>query len=428
MSGGSRTFQTRYDHDRLARRVVFKASTDTEQLTSTALLSYPECDLAGDVVRPEGIDFFRHMRDPAVDVEHRRDPAFGSAAVGKAMDATGNYTGRHVLLKCHDGQDRPLPVGTTHFDPSNALQSQAFALVERGILPDVSLEFVPDMACAKSLGKSPLEPRDAYEFGRVSVVRWTLCAKGVCPSATVLKSTHDPLRSVLSAKRIGGEQLHPVLFKALAPIYLPGGKRTTVTNPGLVGKADMDPYGNSDMPADAPPAAPVEDVPPPEEEEAPALGGIAAMYAKVQALLDSVDQNEADMETSDSPELRTFMEKMRAKISAIAEEIKGRADAHDAKLNGDKKDEPESAESEESDPAESEPDMDTDDDGTLKAVRTPYKPILKACRHPRYSLADVQKAEREQKAPTTPAGDSPEDTAALERELRLLRRDKLRYG
>src|SRR6185295_12120562 len=140
---------------------------------------------------------------------------------------------------------------------------------------------------------------------RVQVVRYTLCAKGVCPSAVVAKSASAdaylaPLRSVLSANRIGSEALHPTICKALSH-YLPGKSSTVASGfvAPVVEKSDMDPYGSA--PADTAPP-PVEDTTPPVEEEAPALGGIAAMYAKVQSLLDCVTQNESDMETSDSPE------------------------------------------------------------------------------------------------------------------------------
>lgn len=435
MSGPANTYATLYDHEQLARSVVFKASVDTKALTSTAVLSCPDPDLAGDIVVAEGMDFSRHARDPRVDIEHRRHPDFGDATVGWARttckSAGGYYTVRPVPLECSDGAIHPLPVATTYFDRDSALEVQVFALVEREILPAVSVEFIPDMTVAKSLGKSPLESRDAYEFARVQVVRYTLCAKGVCPSALVAKSASaeaylSPLRSVLSAGHIGSEALHPTICKALSH-YLPGKSSAVASGfaAPVVEKSDMDPYAAPV--ADSP--APVDTAPEEPVEEAPALGGIAAMYAKVQALLDCVTQNESDMETSDSPELRSFMEKMRGKVEAIAEEIKGRADAHDAKLNGGKKDEGEKPEDE---PDDAEPDMDTDDDGSLKAVRGPYKPILKACRGRKYSLAEIKKAEEkkgEQPAPelSTP-GNTPEDVERLERARRRLHKTQKIYG
>jgi len=392
MGATARTYATRYDPDRAKRTVVFKASVDTRELTSTAVLSYPAPDLAGDIVVPEGLDFGRHMADPRVDLEHRRDPDFGDATVGWARTTLGKpgglYTVRPVPLECHDGRVRNLPVGTTHFDPSDRLQQQAFALVERDVLSAVSLEFVPDMRFAKSLGPSPLEPRDAFEFRRARVEVYTLCAAGVCREALVAKSVYDPLRSVLSANRVGGEELHPTIKKALSH-YLPGKPR--VVRSGFVAEKAMDEELTPvpDMPDEVP-----EDVP---EDSAPAVNGITAIYAHVEALQAACEQLERDAETSDSAEIVKEIHKLCEAGRALAEKAKAVGDKHDAKLQaakggkggGEEEDEPLPEESE-----DYEPDMETDEEGALKSVRAAYKPVLKACRVKRYSLAEIQKAER----------------------------------
>jgi len=391
MGATARTYATRYDLDKAVKTVVYKASVDTRELTSTALLSYPTPDLAGDEVVPEGIDFGRHMADPRVDVEHRRDPEFGDATVGWARTTLnksgGLYTARHLPLECHDGRVRDLPVGTTHFDPKQKVQYQAFTMVEQGILPAVSLEFVPDMRFAKSLGPSPLEPRDAYEFGRVRVLRWTLCARGVCPEAVVAKSAYDPLRSVLSANRVGGEELHPTIKKALSH-YLPGKPR--VVRSGFVAEKAMDEELTPvpDMPDEVPEETP--------EDAAPAVNGITAIYAHVEALQAACEQLERDAETSDSAEIVKEIHKLCEAGRALAEKAKAVGDKHDAKLQaakggkgGEEEEEPLPEESD-----DYEPDMETDEEGALKSVRAAYKPVLKACRVKRYSLAEIQKAER----------------------------------
>jgi hypothetical protein len=394
MGATARTYATRYDLDRAKKTVVFKASVDTRELTSTAVLSYPTPDLAGDIVVPEGLDFGRHMSDPRVDLEHRRDPDFGDATVGWARTSLGKsgglYTVRRVPLECHDGRARELPVGTTHFDPKDRLQQQAFALVERDVLPAVSLEFIPDMRVAKSLGPSPLEPRDAYEFPRARVVTYTLCARGVCPEAVVAKSAHDPLRSVLSANRVGGEELHPTIKKALSH-YLPGKPQLVRSGFAPVEKAmDEELTPVPDMPLDDVP----EDVP--EESAAPAVNGITAIYAHVEALQAACEQLERDAETSDSAEIVKEIHKLCEAGRALAEKAKAVGDRHDAKLQAAKGGKGGGGE-EEPLPEESddyEPDMETDEEGALKSVRAAYKPVLKACRVKRYSLAEIQKAER----------------------------------
>lgn len=393
MGATARTYATRYDLDHAKKTVVFKASVDTRELTSTAVLSYPTPDLAGDIVVPEGLDFGRHMADPRVDLEHRRDPDFGDATVGWARTSLGKsgglYTVRRVPLECHDGRTRELPVGTTHFDPKDKLQQQAFALVERDVLPAVSLEFIPDMRVAKSLGPSPLEPRDAYEFPRARVVTYTLCAKGVCPEAVVAKSAYDPLRSVLSANRVGGEELHPTIRKALSH-YLPG--KPQLVRSGFVAEKAMDEELTPvpDMPLDD---APEEETP--EESPAPAVNGIAAVYAMAEAILAACEQAKAAMENSDSAEVIKDIAKLCADAEKFAEKVKASGDKHDAKLQaakggkGGEEDEPLPEESD-----DYEPDMETDEEGALKSVRAAYKPVLKACRVKRYSLAEIAKAER----------------------------------
>ncbi len=433
MATGERIHATRYDLDKVARSVVFKASVDTDALTSTAILSYPEPDLAGDIVVPEGMDFSWHSADPRVDIEHRRDPAFGDATVGWARTtckiAGGYYTVRPVNLEVTKGQYRPLPVATTHFDKNNRLEHQVFALVDRDILPAVSVEFIPDMTVAKSLGKSPLEPRDAYQFGRVSVVRYTLCAKGVCPSALVAKSVYNPLASVLSAGRIGSEQLHPTICKALAH-HLPG-KSTTVTGGyARVEKSDMDPNAQ----ADAPPLEPV-DAAPDEAAAQPAINGITALYNHAQALTDLCDQLEQDAESSDSAEVVKDIKKLCEMGRATAEKVMATADKHNDKLEaakgtGDETESEPATEGEES-ADDAEPDMDRDDEGNLKAIPLKYATIVKAqrVRVKRFSLADIQKAEAKvEPVPAPVEGDSPEDIALLEKQLRLYDRDKRLYG
>jgi hypothetical protein len=419
MAGLPTTYRTHPDADRVTRAAVFKASVDTHNLTSTALLSHPDPDLAGDIVVPEGMDWSRHMADPRVDLEHRRDPSVGAATVGWAHSGLGRddgyYTVRPVNLPVSDGQTRSLWVGTTHFDPSDKLQTQAFALVERDILPAVSVEFVPDMAVAKALGRSPLEPRNAYEFGRVKVLRYTLCAKGVCPTALVAKSVYDPLRSVLAAGRIGGEELHPVIRKAFAH-HLPG-KSNAVTS-GFVGAKAMDEQTMTAAPDDA--------------EAGGSVNGITALYNHAQALMDLCDQLETDAESSDSAEVVKDIKRLCEMGRAAAEKVMATADKHNDKLEaakGGKEEEPESDDDDEEEDDDDTADMDTDDEGNLKAIPPKYAVVVKSLRVKRYTLAEIRKAEEAARVPPTPAeGDSPEDVAELEKQIRLFRRDKQIYA
>jgi hypothetical protein len=212
-------------HQRL--RSYFKASFAGPEFSVCAVLSVPVKDLAGDIVRPEGLDFSRHAADPWVDLEHGLDRAAKSLPVGWARDTLdrpgGAYSQTWAQLDVtgDDGKVRKhrLPVGTTYFDRDDALQRQTYHLVRAGALPGVSIEFVPVKGHLKALGRSPLEPRAAYEFGRAEVVRWTHCAEPVCPDArVVLKSVPpelEPLVKALRDGRIEGEPLHGHILKSL---------------------------------------------------------------------------------------------------------------------------------------------------------------------------------------------------------------------
>jgi hypothetical protein len=394
-----------------------------------SVLTLPVADLAGDIVRPDGLTWDQHKRFPMVDFEHGRHPEVGSVAVGWARPTLGAPGGAYCVHKCKLPDGVETWVGGTYFDKNDTLSRQVCFGVRDGQWPGVSLEFLPDWSVAKSLGRSPLERRDAYEFRRAHVVRWTHCAEPVCPGAvSVLKSLppeFDALARTLRDGRIRGESLHPLIQKSLAR-YRPTAKFVAVRP---VEKATMpaptdDPQTvyDPDMPEETPGA----------EGDAPALGGVSAKYKFAQGLTALIEQYKQDMQTSDDMGLRKASEKDIAKISAVAEEIKGRADKHDAKLNGgappdDTAEEGDEGEDEGSDDADEsddeadddDTDMDKDDEGAFKAVRSCYRPILKAAAR-RYTLAEITKGVREaaRPAPAEPTEPQP-DAAAVAAAERL---------
>lgn len=387
---------------------IRKGRTDRARMSSTAVLTFPVVDLAGDYVCPDGLNFDQHAVDPFIDLEHARTPDVGGMPVAWARESLSEpgapYAVEFKSLNCApDGQPpeyHSLPVGTSYFDPGCRVSTQVFALVEQDALPAVSIEFRPVKGYMKALGPSPLEPRQAYRFEKADVIRWTLCARGVNPGALSLTKSlpqvPPPLAKILTDRRVnvGGhfEPLHPLILKALAPPDTP--RRTAAR----VEKA-MDEYDDQD---DAVATAPGADMETENEQavapEAPALGGVSAKYKFAQTIEDACDEYLADMRSSDSPELRKLAEKFEALARDLAEKVKAAADKHDAKLNGGAA--PEAAEGEEdSESADMEKD---EEDGTYKAVRGVYKPVLKAVRAAnvkRFRLADLQAAApTEQKA------------------------------
>lgn len=427
-----------------------KSRADTRALTFKSLLTYPMRDIAGDYVRPDGCDFRSHQLDPSVDLEHGRHPHVKGMPVCWARESLSKpgapYAVEMVRLNFADegqpAQWHTVPVGTEYYDKSCPVSMQVFAMREDGTLPASSLEFRAVPGFYKSLGKSPLEPRDAYDFQRADVVRWTVCAMGVNPGALTIQKSRgqvpppEPILKVLRDGRVnvGGrwEPLHGAIRKALSPYGVPTSTRTTVRVEKAMedddAMADMDMGGDEMTPAIETGVDMDMDM-----DAAPASNGVAALYAHAQMLMDACDQLDADLENTDSPELYREGKKLCDMARAMAEKVKGAGDKHDAKLaalkgGGDDVAE-EVAETEEVE-EEPVPDMGTDDDGVLKAVRPVYRKALAARKAAvkRFREADLKPATvAKASAPETPeqalkriAREEPAKYAEFQRQLKLI--------
>lgn len=467
----------RVTHDPVARDLITKAVAARElpvgdEFFVLSVLSLPIQDHAGDIVRPDGLTYKAHRRNPYIDFEHGLHPDVGRQPVGWARKSLSRPSAEYCQFSAE--LDVPsvgkcvVPVGGTYFDKDDALQRQVCAGVRDGAWTAVSLEFIPDYTLAKSLGKSPLERRDAYDFRAADVVRWTHCVRPVCPGAqTVLKSLPpelDALGKILRDKQIRGESLHPVILKSLGryqprvlvPVHVETKAMTPQDDPGTV----YDPTVPDDATGNG-----ME-----QGEGGPALNGVSALYSHAQALMAAAQQLEQDMQASDSPELRTMGQQLMQQVQAIAQQAKGVADKHDAKLNGsempdmtgDDDTDPDDSELDEGDGTDTEgddesgdeaagkkkppfgkkkafaPDMTLDANGVLTGVRDVYAAVLKAIQPPKYTLKEVLKgAERVAKPvaavapvpapvviePTEP-GNGPEDIAAEEKAMRRFLRKK----
>lgn len=388
-------------HHRLAPVVVRKATADTHALSVTAVLTFPGRDQAGDIVHPDGLDFATHRRSPWVDLEHNGQ-CVGWAR--KSLSAAGGLYGLEYLDLEHGGQTHRLPVGTTWFDPNDALQSQVFRLVAEDALPGVSLEFRPIPRQFKAIGRSPIERRPAMEFFKGDVIRWTHCASPVNEGATVAKSMSatgtDRLLTALSAKRVGSEPMHPTIFKSLSQ-YLPQRRLVRV-------EKSMDPN-------DAAPTA--YDDAAPEAPEAPAEegGNPTAQAANniAQGLKDLAAQGRADIAKGEHKKGRQKLSQLCDDLDAMVEEALAVGQMVDKDLNGGDTTEPDGDEGEE--PTEA-PDSDADDEGIVKGIPTVYRKALK-----RFTLKQITKARESSQS------DDANDSEA-QRELRKLGRALRRSG
>lgn len=377
---------------RSAPVVIRKARADTHELSVTAVLSFPGVDQVGDIVHADGLDFTSHRRNPWVDLEHNGQ-CVGWAR--KSLSATGGKYGLEHLNLSHGGETHRLPVGTTWFDPNDALQSQVFALVAEDALPGVSLEFRPVPKQYKALGRSPLEQRPAYEFFQGDVVRWTHCASPVNEGATVAKSMGTPnatdkLLSALSAKRVGSEPMHPTIFKALSQL-------TPQRRLVRVEKA-MEPNAETETVYDDAPAA---------EETEPTGGGsptAMAAYNLAQGIKDLCEQARTELSKGEHVKGRKSVNKILDAVEDYVEDALSAGKMVDADLAGDKGDEDVEAE----EPEVPEEDTETDDDGIVKGIPMTVRKALK-----RFALKDIKKA-RERDDAEVAAAIAERDRAAKE--------------
>lgn len=353
-----------------------RKSIDSDNLCVTAVLTFPVKDLAGDFVHPRGCDFREHELKPDVDVEHSRTREFGNLSIAKCVHPDGSYAVTYRNLTLDDGAKHYLPVATSYFNKSSKPSMQVFRMISDDVLPGVSLEFKA-LSC-RELGPSPLENRPAYEFEKISVVKYTHCAIPVNPGALTVTKSIDLLIPIVQSGRIGGEAVDPTLLGVLRKSvarYTP--KRVLVS----VGKA-MD----YEDPAPAPEAT--------EPEPAGGPPTAAAAYGIAQAIKDAIEAGKQQLEASEhkagKKKILARLEKLEAEVETlmgIGDQVSD--DLDESGDDGDGMDE---------EPDEVEDDAtDTDDDGVMKAFTNPKrlwvrKSIL-AAHIKRFSKADVEAAE-----------------------------------
>jgi len=363
-----------------------------------AVLTLPILDLAGDLVRPDGLDFSPHAADPWVDLEHGRTE-HDRRPVGwarKSLHRPGApYSVEWADLDVPGVGTCRLPVGTTYFDRDDPLQRQVYELIRQDALPGVSLEFLP-IESRVIANQSPLEPRPAYEFLKARVLRWSHCVEPVNPGAlTVLKSVPPSVEVIAKAvrdRRVGDEPIDPYLEHVLKSLHLEErqvqrGNKTFITQLLREDRTMPDDDDRSTAYEPDPDGPDTDDADAGEPDDSPPNNGVSALYAHVQTLLDACEQLEEDLESTDNPDLYKAGQELCEQTRDLAEKIKAVADEHDSKLQSLKSgsSEPETEGTDEAG------DISTDREGMLKAVRPVYRDVLKAARGrvKRYRMRDI---------------------------------------
>ena len=396
----------------LALTTVLKAVADSRELCVVGALTSPGLDRAGDRVRPEGLDFTSHRRNPAVDLEHARDPDVRDAVVGwcrKSLSRPGgDYGVRWSTVDVPGHGSQRLPFAWTWFDPSDRLQSQVFSLYEQGALTGYSLEFRP--VTMKAIGWSDLDGRPAYDFRRCDVVRYTCCAVPVCEGALVAADgvirkslagqVPEPLRKILTDNRVGGEPLHPTIAKA----YRLTPTRTVVrvekamdeqtvydeAAPELTG-ADDHAESDGDEGGEATPTA-------------------QACYDCAQMLADCCQQVRDALGKSEHVAGKKKLMALCDQIEKVAEKATAVGDMVAADVGGD------GDMDEDDEEPEVEPDaMEPDDDGVIKALSAPRRRVYRKAVK-RFALAEISKG-----MAATPAPAPQDDPETVRKKARLLK-------
>lgn len=438
---------------------TIRKSVDTSDHTVLSILTFPCTDLAGDYVNPAGLEFHEHIANPEVDVEHSRSAEFGALIVAKCQHPDGRYAVDYRNLKLDNGSTHYLPVAKSYFDKDSRPSMQVFSMVERDLLPGVSLEF--KALSGRPLGPSPLEKRQAYEFDRVSVVRYSHCRVPVNPSALTVTKSLDSLIPVVQKGKIGSEPIDPrllgVLKKSIATytpkrVLVAGGfqaeTKAMPNDPNTIydqmngngGMNDGMDDGMDDGMMDEGPSGPPT---------------AAAAHEAAQAISDVIDQTEEKLNASEhvagKKKILKVLEMLRQRA---VRELIGIGDQVTQDVNGDTMggmsgdDETPDVEDDATDPEDEEDgDEDEGDDGP---PRKKGKGVMKAFSHPsrlwvrksvlavhkgmlavrkkRYRKSDIDAAETKpvlikKAAETTPEPDiDPELEAEIEHERKAFER------
>lgn len=404
-------------------RNVFRKSIDTDRLTVTEVLTYPEHDKAGDYVHPDGGNFAPHEQLPWIGLEHYRhhksqkdtwvypgdkDDSGEPVVVAWARDSRhedgGEYSVRMAGLTLK-GEMVKLPVATSYFDPADKLSMQVFRMVEDDSLPGVSMEFKPAaprldsgrlLKSYRTLGASPIENRPALEIYRWDFYGFVHCRTPVNDGALTVKAIpNDRLIKAVQTGKIGAEPMHPLLLKSFAAAVP---SRKYFTAGALEHKAMED----QSLAADS-----VYDNPEAPEESGGEYPTADALRSLGQALTDACEA--ARGTKGEHKKGMKVLNKLCDKVEAIVQEAIAAGDNVEDDLSDDESE----SEVEPTDDEASEVDTSTDEDGVLKCLPQRLKTLFKA---KRFTLKEIEQAEKPS------SGDSAEDIARLNKARKAFKR------
>lgn len=349
---------------------LFLKSMGAAQRSPDAILVYPGTDYQGDIVHPDKGDWSLFEKNPAVNYEH------------------GAYVGRGVIemksIPVLDDKGRPVgdervnvPVGRTEFFTKAAdlngltlkefdahgnatgrlygkdyclkLADQVARMVEDGAADGVSIEFRPkgvEGVAFKSLGRSPVLNRNAYEFLEWEGLTYAHCSVPVNPSSRLVLSDDDVRTKVEKCIRWAERPglLPPVvasLDRIIKSFPKPTAKVIPVTDPkarrrkavgeippntdDMAGEQD-DNYTFADDPDQAADLV--------NDGSDPVPVGVQAGMTFAQGVVDICKMLDQMAMKSDNPKLRKYFSKVCERATMLAKEVAGKVDDLGNQLKG----------------------------------------------------------------------------------------------
>lgn len=218
----------------VTNRIYIKSFVESDgKKYPECLLTYPEPDAAGDIIKPDGGNWDYHDRHPLL---NRRVNFDHGVLIGRAENPDGSYGVSLRAVELEDGKTAKLPIGVTKFfqtasdikglvkQPAGIRTSLQVAeqvedLVSRKIMRGVSLELGEDErkpGLWKSLGKSPLENRNAWQCNYWIGLGYAHTFMPLNKHSQVLDGSVDDLISLAESGRLGSKPLAAPLMKSLS--------------------------------------------------------------------------------------------------------------------------------------------------------------------------------------------------------------------
>ncbi len=372
------------------RPVVAKAAS--VRVSPEAVLTYPQRDLQGDYIDPEGGEWSEFERNGRV-VNFDHGPPVGTGVVGtKSIPVNGERvnvpTGVTTFfekaadlrgLKLLKRDARGSVVGLWDADTCLRYAEQVAPLVADGTLNGVSLEFRvagPEGLAFKAIGQSPFADRPAYHVWAWNGVSWAAaCHVPVNPDAgydgprieKAFKIVHES-PNLFDPAGLIRKSLTPLANLALKPgrtvAPVRSTRMATATHPRLLKKAEdyVPPPGDVMDTQDVPP--PAEDAPaePPAGDMKPTP---AALFQLAQSVMDAADMGEQMAAAGEHTGGLKMLAKHCEAARALAAKIKADAERVAADVGGGSADPNEEYETGEAEPEPVEMDEET---GVMKSM------------------------------------------------------------